>query len=270
MNFSCPKCLTNLNQSQNTLQCENGHSYDIAKSGYVNLLMAQKRSSHTFGDDKAMVEARKAFLDGGHYEPLKNMLCEIIKNYFPLQKKAVILDCGCGEGYYTQGLLDTKRALTIFGIDISKNAVIHAVKRCRDESALFAVANAFKVPLADGSCDGIVSIFAPYSIDEVKRLMSPCGFFIEVSPTEDHLIGLKAAVYDETYLNTPPIHPEGMTLIERKSICYTLKLHNNSEIQNLFTMTPYTRKTSQHDKAKLDKLNELSTLVGFYISVYRL
>jgi len=270
LNFFCPKCLTSLNENKNTLKCENGHSYDVAKFGYVNLLMTQKRSSHIFGDDKAMVEARKAFLDGGYYQPLKNALCETIEAYFPKPKTSVILDCGCGEGYYTQGVLDTQRVSALFGIDISKNAIIHAVKRCHDECARFAVANAFKIPLADGSCDGIISIFAPYSVDEVKRLLSPCGFFIEVAPTEDHLIDLKAEVYDETYLNTAPINPDGMTLVERKTISYTMKLHNNLEIQNLFSMTPYTRKTSQHDKAKLDKLDELSTLVGFYISVYRL
>ena len=92
----CPSCHAELKREGKAFRCRNGHSFDVARQGYVNLLVNARRET---GDNKEMVSARTAFLEQGHYRCLRDALCEIIRS-LPVQ---VIADCGCGEGYYAGG-----------------------------------------------------------------------------------------------------------------------------------------------------------------------
>lgn len=263
--FICPVCNGTLNESNRSLICSDGHCYDIAKSGYVNLLMSQKNSSRNHGDDKEMIKARRSFLEKDYYLPLKENLCETVKLFSTAN--AVVLDCGCGEGYYTKGIAESLAAnSTVLGIDISKDAVTYAAKHCPD--AHFAVASSYKLPLANNSCDIIISVFAPYSASEVKRILKPKGVFIEVSPMPMHLMELKNAVYEKAYENEVPPVADGLNLIKQIEIRGEISLFDNNDIVNLFQMTPYSHKTSPKDKEKLLTLNSLVTRTEFYISIY--
>ena len=98
--FICPICKTKLNTHGKTYRCENNHSFDVAKQGYVNLLPVNKKHSDNPGDSKEMVLARRAFLESGYYDCFTEKLREIINSLFNGKEKITIADCGCGEGYY--------------------------------------------------------------------------------------------------------------------------------------------------------------------------
>ena len=100
--FVCPKCKTPLYDEGNSLFCQNRHCFDKSKYKYVNLLLQNGKQNH--GDNKLMIRSRKSFLDRGYYSHLRLSLCESICKHL---KNGVILDAGCGEGYYLDGLLGT-------------------------------------------------------------------------------------------------------------------------------------------------------------------
>ena len=101
--FRCPLCKAKLEKQECSFRCEHGHSFDISAEGYVHLLPANKMNSKIPGDSKEMAASRSAFLDKGYYEPLlselERMVLELSENEEP-----AMLDCGCGEGYYTANI----------------------------------------------------------------------------------------------------------------------------------------------------------------------
>ena len=124
--FICPICKSKLNIQGKSYLCENNHSFDIAKQGYVNLLPVNKKHSDNPGDSKEMVLSRREFLESGNYDCFTKKLCEIINSLFPDTQKITIADCGCGEGYYDGKLEGISSDYDLFGFDISKEAVRYA------------------------------------------------------------------------------------------------------------------------------------------------
>ena len=263
--FTCPVCGESLEKHGGTLGCANGHSYDIAKQGYVNLLMSNASGGKRHGDDKAMVAARSAFLDAGCYDNFRDGIVDAAREYFPAGMP--VLDAGCGEGFYSFAV---HRALggDMAGVDISKTALIAASKR--GGGMKLAVAGVNRLPLANGSCGGILNIFAPTDSGEFWRVLAENGILLRGVPGERHLMELKAAVYDSPYLNPKPdAFIPGFELIDRRAVSGTIHLPSQSDIQNLFMMTPYYYKTGRADQEKLEKLSSLETFVDFEIQIYK-
>ena len=266
-NFICPICKKELVQLENSLKCGSGHCFDISRKGTVNLLVSNK-SRH--GDDKRMVNARKSFLDKGYYSPLMKRISGIVQSFS--HGGSVILDCGCGECSYTA---DISRTLTgagisaeIIGIDVSKEAISRGASR--HAGIRLAAASVYDIPLADGSCDIVVSLFAPFSGAEYLRVLRKDGVYITAFPLEDHLFKLKQAVYDEPYKNkVSPLDVEGFELAEHDKCSFKVRLSSNEDIISLFEMTPYCYKTSPADRAKLDSLDSLTVSAEFGIAAYR-
>ena len=262
--FVCPVCKTILKSSGSAYSCEKGHSFDISKEGYVNLLMSQQSSLKRHGDDKMMVRARRDFLNKGFYAPLRDSLCEIVNTYVP--DGSDIVDVGCGEGYYTNNVFANGR-YNVSGIDISKEALKYAAKSVKGAS--FAVASAFSLPFADNAFDCIINVFAPSAYEEFSRVLKDDGVLIKVIPLEDHLWDLKCAVYKEPYKNKPEIRNEELfRLVCEKKLKYNISLNCNEDIINLFKMTPYYYKTGREEMQKLNEKNQLETVVHFCIEVY--
>ncbi len=164
--WACPVCKSPLiHTQQREWRCENNHSFDVAKEGYTNLLLAHQKSSSDPGDTKAMMTNRRAFLSAGHYQPLANKLPEVLSHHLKLE--ASVLDSGCGEGYYLQQLLEQRSDLHLFGIDISRDAAKLASRQLK--GADFAVASSFELPVLPSSVDALLRVFAPGDIDEVIR-----------------------------------------------------------------------------------------------------
>ncbi len=267
--FCCPVCGKELFIKDKSYRCENGHCFDLAKSGYINLLTSDKMNATAPGDNKLMVNARSDFLNKGYYSALRDSLSVCIKKI--AKDDNILLDAGCGEGYYTEGVVsalnDSGRKIKAAAIDISKFAAAKAAKRAYAETA---VASVFHIPIKDGGCDMLMNVFAPLCLDEYSRVLRAGGYMILVIPGKQHLWELKKAVYDKPYENSPKnSFIEGYELIESVSTDNRIVLETNEDIKALFAMTPYFYKTSDRDRAKLDHLDTLEVQTEFEILCYK-
>lgn len=260
MKIKCPVCKAPLIKNEKTLQCINKHSFDIARQGYVNLIPSNKKR---LGDNKDLVDARTLFLSKGYYQNLQTRLKEICLSLNP----SSLLDCGCGQGYYTNALQDTLSNCEVFGIDLSKEAIKTAARA--NKKVQYFIANSFDLPILDNCIDCCTNIFTPIASDEIKRVLKPSGKLIIVSPDVYHLFELKQEVYDHPYLNEPlEFNDSSFKLIHKESVKNTITLTSNQDIEALFSMTPYSYKTSYQDKEKLHSLNELTVQTQFIIQVF--
>ena len=265
--FRCPNCGGTLTNQPGRLVCPAGHSFDVAKEHYVNLLPANQMHSKTPGDDKEMAAARTRFLDGGWYGPLREELCKLVKaTNCP---SPTLLDAGCGEGWYTAALSRTVAELDgrTAGVDLSKPSVKKAGKRCHD--AEIAVASVYHLPLADESVDILVDCFSPLAAEEFRRVLRPEGDFFYVVPGARHLWELKSVLYENPYENTvkteeyPGFAHRGVTAVE-----YTFTLTDRQVIADLFRMTPYFWKTPKEGAARLAELDTLTVTAQFHIHAF--
>ena len=263
--FICPVCKKPLILDGRTYKCDNGHCYDLSKSGYVNLLLSQQSKLKRHGDDKVMAKARRDFLDKGYYLPLLNGLKDAVSAHFT--KGSVLLDAGCGEGWYTANLYDYLSGLDLspnfLAVDISKDALDLLGKRSPNIKR--AVASVYKLPVSDNSCDVVINIFAPIATEEYLRVLKPNGVLICAIALEDHLLSLKQEVYENAYKNEiGDLSLDGFNLIDRKDVKSEIEINSNEDILILFKMTPYYYKTSKEDFEKLiHDIAEMSQFAGF-------
>ena len=256
--WHCIVCGEKLNQVGQSLKCTKGHSYDLSKYGSVHLLKSQKNKVR--GDEKKMIQARSTFLNTGLYETFRNHLEELITSF----ACETVLDMGCGEGYYMEGL--NKMLPNLYGFDVSKDAVTAASRRGLKNIAL---ASSFSIPVIDDSFDAAYSIFAPFSEDEINRILKDSGIFIRVSPLENHLVELKEVIYDTVILNDTTSILEGpLKFLRRDSVKFKKTLDHDALVA-LFEMTPYVHKTHPNDKAKLDQLSKLEVSFEFAFDIYQ-
>ena len=251
----CPICKSKLFIDNKTYKCINKHSFDIAKEGYLNLLISKKNA----GDTKESTLARLNFQEKGYYDFLGKELATIISNK---SNSFDILDLGCGVGYYDKFI----SCKSLIGLDISKNAIQRASKH--NKNYLYVVGSNAEIPFEDNSFDVVFSIFAPIFIEEVKRVLKPGGILIKVSPGINHLYELKERLYDNPYLNTE----DNVEYSGFDSQSYTIKskaIINNEDIDNLIKMTPYYYKTSS-EAIKNINTEFLSITFEFNVYIYTL
>ncbi|QTH64845.1 methyltransferase domain-containing protein [Psychrosphaera ytuae] len=260
--FSCPLCSAPLSRIDNTLKCEQNHSFDYAKEGYVNLLPVQQKKSLQPGDDKDMVLARRAFLQTGAYEFLQQSLVDTIKKLSP----QTLVDLGCGEGYYTDAIQVATSAQT-YGIDISKAAVKYAAKR--NKGVHYAVATNAHLPFTDQQIDVIANVFAPLVGEECQRILTDQGCIVSVAPGPDHLIELKKAIYSTPEQHTSPTPPVGFDVVEQQRINKTITLTTASAVSDLLTMTPFGWKISAPAKQNILANLPFSVTLDFVISQFK-
>lgn len=270
--FACPVCMCLLKKEEKRYLCPHGHSFDLAKEGYVHLLPANRMHAKLPGDGKEMLAARRRIFDAGHYEPFSDCLNALVLELTDQAEKPVILDAGCGEGYYTGRLLCAlhERGVDAWaaGFDISKVAVRMAAKRY--PSLELAVGSAYHMPVADRSVDCLTSVFAPIVPGEFARVTKPGGVLILAVAAPRHLFQLKEAVYAQPYENeTKDTAYAGFTFLKRVPVRGEITLKNGNAVRDLFTMTPYHWKTSVEDREKLEALTGLTTEIGFDFVCYR-
>ena len=241
------------------------HCFDVAAKGYVNLSLGHSGG----GDSKEAIRSRSAFLEKGYYRPFADKLCEILSRHI---KEGIVIDAGCGEGYYTN-LAAQKCGLTMLGFDLSKFGAEHGASVAKREGipgSSFAVASIYEMPVIDGCADGVINLFAPCAEEEFKRVLKDDGILIVVGAGEDHLFGLKKAVYDEPYKNDLRNDlPTTMTHIESHKVRFEIELNDKQDRMDLFAMTPYYYRTSRKDMEKLENAKGLVTEVEFNIEVYK-
>ncbi|MGN0612302.1 MAG: putative RNA methyltransferase [Porcipelethomonas sp.] len=268
--FACPVCGEPLFREDRNYRCGNNHSFDAAKSGYVNLLTSDRMNTKNPGDNKLMVRSRSGFLDKGYYSHLRDALSTAVNDI--AEDGWVLLDAGCGEGYYTSGIAENTvrngKNIRTAGIDISKFAADKAAKRNKDIE--FAVGSVFHIPFRDSSCDILMNVFAPFCLDEYVRVLKDGGYMIMAIPGKKHLWEFKSAVYEQPYENSPKDENiEGFDFVKMLSAEKKIMLRSNEDIMNLFAMTPYYYNTKPEDIQKLSGISELETQTEFEILIYR-
>lgn len=267
----CPVCQAPLMPLGTSLRCPQGHSYDVAKEGYVNLLPIQKRHAADPGDNKLMVRARRSFLGAGYYQPFQDALAELCLQYAPQEGCTHVVDAGCGEGSYDRAILDAfaaeGRPCVLAGFDLSRDAVRLAAKLSPEGA--FAVGGSFCAPIRDGWADILVNVFSPFAREEFCRMLRPGGLLLYAVPTPRHLFELKEVLYAEPYENAgEQTEYEGFTRVGERTVTGSITVEGE-QIRNLFAMTPYFWKTPVAGTKKLNELDTLTTETGFRFLIYR-
>ena len=267
--FTCPICAAPLERNGRTYRCPDRHCYDIAREGYVHLLPANKKHSANPGDDREMATARTRFLDGGWYAPLREELCRLVLTH--TRQSPAVLDAGCGEGYYTNGIFsalnNAGRSPKLAGIDLSKTALKKAARRTPEGE--FAVASVYHLPVANEAADLLLDCFAPLALEEYLRVLKEGGVFLYVVPAAKHLMEMKAVLYENPYENQEEnIAYGGFDYLEVVPVETLLHLDHDA-LMDLFGMTPYTWKTPREGVARLDSLESLDVTAAFRIHVFR-
>lgn len=259
MIFNCPNCALSLHKSASTWICENRHTFDIAKEGYINLLFPAKGQSKIAGDSADMIQARRAIHEAGIYEPLAATLYDVIREH--IQTPTSALDIGCGEGYYSRYFQERMPSHTYYGIDISKAAVKTAAKQ--NTTIQYTVASAFRIPVESASVGIATRIFAPSDDAELHRILISDGHYLEVGPAPNHLWELREALYDEPTPHAPHrVALNGFDLVQQGQCHYPFDL-NNDQLKHLIAATPFAHKGHREKRVLLLQRNQIVVTMAF-------
>ena len=270
------------------MRCAAGHSYDVARSGYVNLHRPGIKSNARSGDPEDMVTARRAFLARGHYDRYVREAAAFLARCGAGSPK-VFVDAACGEGHHTLIFADALSPALTVGIDASKRAADLAQKSAyrrgiaasgaglsSEESShaergemRFIAGNIFDMPLRTGCADVISVLFAPVPYDEALRVLRPGGALLVCSAGRDHLIELRRAIYDEVrYKDSSPVAPEGFSPAERENVTYRATL-DRAALGELFEMTPFCRRAAGNARERLLDTGGGEMTVSVDLAVFR-
>ncbi len=282
--LSCPVCHLRFTPVGNALKCASGHSFDIAKEGYVNLLI--KKVAESAGDSKAMLQARRAFLEQGHYTPLSDSINELVAEHlrheYASEEEALphlnLLDIGCGEGYYVGRLQHylTQQFATLhsccLGMDIAKDALRMAAKRYK--AAQFVVADVWEhLSFASDTLHVLLNIFAPRNMAEFARVLMPGGILLIVFPGPQHLAELRSqfallSIEEDKEQHISTQCRPYFDLLTTRTLHTPLHL-KGTEIMQVVTMTPNSRHLSAETQAALQAQEELYTHAEFSVQVWQ-
>ena len=264
MELICPICGSQLHKADRSFVCENRHSFDIARQGYVNLLTVQQKHSLAPGDTREQVLSRRSFLEADFYAPIARTLIESAKKYGVTGE---ILDIGCGEGWYSAQLAAALGA-SLTGLDISKEAVRCAAAKYKN--AAWLCATAAHIPVSDGSADLVTSLFALTLPEEFRRVLKEGGLYFQVLAAQDHLLGLKGIIYDELIFRDKDSVPDlpGFTRLESIPIRFTFTVEGE-QIRNLFSMTPHVFRIGKEGAARLQQTQVLTDTASCVLNVFR-
>ncbi|EKO3431315.1 23S rRNA (guanine(745)-N(1))-methyltransferase [Vibrio fluvialis] len=270
MAYQCPLCQQPLSLTERTYACENRHQFDVAKEGYVNLMPAHHKRSKDPGDNKEMMQARRRFLEAGHYDPMRDQIAVLCAQALQGSQHQ-LLDIGCGEGYYTTYVANALQAQNpqaqTYGLDISKIAVRYAAKRYTN--CEFTVASSHRLPFADASLDGILRIYAPCKAEELQRCVRNNGAVITVTPAARHLYQFKQGIYQDVRLHEEqPEIIDGFELETQQKLNYMMTL-SGEEAFDLLQMTPFAWRASEEFKSEVSASEQFECEADFMLRVYR-
>jgi 23S rRNA (guanine745-N1)-methyltransferase len=275
--FACPVCGEPLVHADRVFRCDRGHAFDEAREGYVNLLAPQHRRSKDPGYSSDMIAGRRDFFDAGHYQSLADDVAALVAGYLPPgETPRLVLDAGCGEGYYLRRLrarLDTEgptAGTVLCGLDISKHAVRVAARR--DPQGLYAVAGTYHMPVLPERVDVLLTHFSPVSAADFRRVLRRDGVVLVGGPGERHLFSLKQLLYDTPAAHEPAdtlAGEAGFALVSTHRIRHPLSLRGPGQVANLLRMTPYYWSVDAAKQARLADLDALDTEIDVVVRAYR-
>ncbi len=278
-NLCCPIDGEILQHHDKQLVCSNGHSFDIARQGYVNLLPVQHKRSKEPGDSKEMVVARTAFLNLGLYQPIANKLSDIINNKIDADKNKdiTILDAGCGEGYYFDFIANSlnknqaNKNINYIGLDISKHAIIAAAKR--NKQITWVVGTNRQPPVTNACVDIIFCVFGFQSFEGFNKILDEDGIIILVEPGQHHLKELREIIYDDVKKTDPPNINEaqalGFSVIATEQLQFKTGEITNDSIQSLLLMTPHFFRANKAGREAAINLQRVDLTVDVVFRILR-
>ncbi len=185
--IACTVCERPVSVTKTSVRCMFGHTFDIARQGYVSML---RPTSATTDDDAGMVLARERMLAVGFYEPLAGALCamvaELLGTNAARAAQPLVVDAGGGTGYVSAALLariNNARAVTL---DLSRPA---SQRAARQHSRMAAIRCDIwqRWPLQDDCAQLVLHVLAPRNAAEAHRVLDHDGTLVVVSPTDRHL-----------------------------------------------------------------------------------
>ena len=235
--FACPICQENLTLVESSLKCNNRHSFDLAKFGYVNLAPQIKQSANY---DKENFQNRQQILEAGFYQAILEAVSDLLSNS---KNAKTILDIGCGEGFYSRKLQESHSDKTFYAFDISKDSVQIAAKSEPNWAVNWFVGDLARLPIKDASMDILLDIFSPANYGEFRRVLSKDGILIKVIPTKNHLKEIRQKVQDQLtnkdYSNQDIKNhfQEHFTILSNQTASLTRPI-TAEQLQALLSMTP--------------------------------
>ena len=215
----CPvrNCRLPLEREERRLVCAHGHSFDVARSGYINLLQPQDRRSNQAGDTVAAMEGRRRCHESGATGPLLVAIADLVA----ATSGDAVLDAGCGDGFYL-GNLARLAGCKAHGADISVPAIDAAARRYPECEWIVANADRF-VPYAGGSFSLIMSITARMNSSEFRRVVRDDGRMLIALAAPEDLIELRGAGRDRVDRTVESFSRE-FALVERHRVTTTADL----------------------------------------------
>ncbi|GAB3925719.1 methyltransferase domain-containing protein [Kribbella albertanoniae] len=244
----CPVCADALALTGRTARCAQGHAYDLAKQGYLNLLPSA--SNGIEGDSAGMIGARTVFLGGGHYAPIRDALILRAAEYLQPDSDELVVEVGAGTGYYLSGV--TGRSRPGLALDVSRYAARRAAKV--DPRIGSVVCDAWReLPVVDGAAQVVLNVFAPRNATEMARILRPDGVLLVVTPNPEHLeelIGVLGMVSVDQDKERRLQDALGGTFVEtgREVIAEPMRL-DRTAVEQLVLMTPSARHIPPHELA---------------------
>jgi 23S rRNA (guanine745-N1)-methyltransferase len=274
--LACPVCDADLRIGATTATCPNGHAFDRARGGYLNLLLSNRKQSAEPGDSAAMMQSRRRFLQGGFYDRMADAANHAVSGALAGRSAAHVVDLGCGEGFFTTRLQHALAAAmpgapACYGVDISRPGIKLASAGNREIT--WIVASLHRSPFRPRSLDVALSIFAPIDASDVRRILRDDGALITVTPGPDHLDALRALIYTavKPHPETPALMA-GDTLFEQAGVTrvrYPIQVDSPAQVMNLLAMTPYYWNISRATRGRIEALSRIELTVDAYVTVFR-
>lgn len=270
--LACPLDGAALTDAGSRWRCEHGHSYDVARQGYVNLLPVHKKRSRDPGDSKDMVAARHRFLAAGYYAPVAQAISTALLADLGARQCVAILDAGCGEGYYLRELAAVPHrppCMLLSGLDISKWAVQCAAKQ--NHEMRWIVGSNANLPVLSMSLDRVLCMFGFPVYSEFARVLQDDGLLIQLDPGPEHLRELREIIYP----SLKPARtdkggvPEEFERVSSDTIRYVADICGAGLVQDLLTMTPHLYRASAEGRARAAALTSLSVTIDVRLVVLK-
>lgn len=256
--FQCPRCGKKIRFHGGGLVCKKEHRFDISAKGYVNLLQENKVLK---GYDKEFFASRYRFLQAGYYSHIMEEVVGTVERL--VQERAaqkqtedenfVVLDAGCGEGYYAAQLSERLGSSgQILAFDISTEAIKQAARS--PQPVKWMVADITNIPMKDQSVDCILDVFTPANYKEFVRILKPGGVLVKVVPGASHMSQLRKAaaplLRNKSYSNEEVLDyfEKNFAMIGRTLVSKTMEI-GKEHLADLVRMTPLLFDV---DKSRLD------------------